>query len=360
MSAWKDFFRPTNVSVGGVTLKDVIRAPYVRLAVLTATAGTLAYFLGARIPSVSAVTAAITAVISIRHTLHETVRESFFQVLGVAVGATVGYVATKAIGFNSVVVLLAIISCFAISRLFKLGEEGAIAIAVTVVLVIGPTFNQDKVETRFFGVMLGAALATFFSYFVRVGAPQDRALRDGLVEARSLSRLLHEIAVTLSGTDVHVERKQAMQWLAQAEYIQNDVEESLHSAESAVAGARWSPILDRRDAEAVLKQIQMTQATCETVINICRELVLTFGRSDKLPDLLASALSTILEATADVIMDQADVAAEDPADKTSDDEWLEERARAVNDLRGIDETQPLFIGGSILRDAEKIKDILGE
>ena len=360
MSALRDFFRPTNVSVGGITVSDVINAPYARLAALTAIGGTVGYFLAANSPYLSATTTAITAIISIRHTFHETIRESFSQILGVAVGATVAFAAYSLIGYNSLVVLFAIGSCFVISRLLKLGEEGAVAIAVTVILVIGPSISQEKIETRFFGVIVGTAIATVLSYFVRKGAPQERALRAGITEARELAQLLHQISGKLSGTDVTVTRLQARNWLSQAEAIQERVAITLASAESAVAGTKWSPILNRRETEAVLKQIQMTQATCDTVINICRELVITFGRSDKVPDLLASALATILDATADVILDQAQVAVNEPSDKTSDDEFQEEKERAIRDLKAIEDTQPLFIGGSILRDAEKITEILGE
>ena len=87
---------------------------------------------------------------------------------------------------------------------------------------------------------------------------------------------------------------------------------------------------------------------------------MAFGRPGMLPDNLSSAVAEILDATADLIYNQAKAAEEDPSDKISDDEFEESKAKAVADLRNLDETQPLFIGGSILRDAEKIKDILGE
>ena len=360
MSAVRDFFRPSRVSVGGMTIRDVINAPYVRLATLTAIAGTLAYFLGARIPNVSATTASITAMVSMRHTFHESIRESFTQVLGVLAGATVAFIAMQLIGFNSIVVMLSIFTCFIVSRLMKLGEEGAVAIAITVILVVGPSMQAEKIETRFYGVLLGVVIAMAMSYFVRAGQPQDRALKAGIKEARALARLLHDISVTLAKPGEHVTSRQAGTWLATAEFISHEVEVAREQALSAVAGARWSPLLDRREALVVLRQIEMTAATSETVVNICRELVLAFDKTDQLPALLVSATAAILDATANVIFEQADVAEDDPAMQTPDDEWLETKERAMKDLRNIDDTQPLFIGGSILRDAEKIKDILGD
>jgi hypothetical protein len=95
-------------------------------------------------------------------------------------------------------------------------------------------------------------------------------------------------------------------------------------------------------------------------VSICRELVLTFGKSEKIPTLLASALAGVLSATADVISEQAEVAEIAPATSADEDDvaFDEMRDEAIKELRGLDETQPLLIGGSILRDAEKINDLL--
>ena len=98
------------------------------------------------------------------------------------------------------------------------------------------------------------------------------------------------------------------------------------------------------------------------MLNICRELVLTSGSSQQLPALLATALAGVLSATAEVISDQAELAEDFPADIQHEDleDWQDQRAKAIKELRNLDETQPLLIGGSILRDAEKITEILSD
>jgi uncharacterized membrane protein YgaE (UPF0421/DUF939 family) len=108
MSRVKDFFTPRNIAGEKVTLIDVFNAPYFRLATLTTIAGTLAYFIGANLPMVSGISAAITAIVSVRHTFHDSVKESFFQILGVVIGSTVAFAAMRLVGFNSVVVMFAI------------------------------------------------------------------------------------------------------------------------------------------------------------------------------------------------------------------------------------------------------------
>jgi uncharacterized membrane protein YccC len=362
MSRVSDFFTPRNVAGEKVTLVDIINAPYFRLATLTTIAGTLAYFIGANLPMVSGVSAAITAIVSVRHTFHDSVQESFLQILGVVIGGTLAFVAMRLVGFNSIVVMFAILTCFVIARLLKLGEEGAIAIAVTVILVVGPSVTASTIEQRFFGVLLGATLATIASYFVRNGSPQDRALKAGIEQSFALSALLNAIANALTENDGTVDPKVASRWLAKAEFIANEIDEIKANAQSALDGSAWSPAIDHSEAKAVVQQIELTEATASTVLNICRELVLTSGSSQQLPALLAAALAGVLSATAEVISDQAEIAEDSPADIQHEDleDWQDQRAKAIKELRNLDETQPLLIGGSILRDAEKITEILSD
>ena len=359
MSTLKHFFTPARVTAGGSRLVDIASAPYVRLAALTSLAGTLGYFFGHAIPSASAVTTAITAIVSMRHTFHDSVRESAYQVVGVLLGALVAYLTTKVIGFNALVYLISLMSCFVVSRLLKLGEEGAVAIAITVVLVLGPSVTTDKVEPRLFSVIAGAFIAMVMSYFVRSGTPQSRALKAGVQQSRALAALLHEIALQMTDADAQIPKDKARKWLAQAEFISAEVDDIRGQAESALAGANWSPVIDRAEAAAIVAQMEMTAVTAETVVNICRELVMTFGRSQHLPELLATALSGILNATALVIEEQAEVALDAPAGHADDDIFKQKRAEAIAGLRGLDDTQPMIIGSSILRDAEKINDTLG-
>lgn len=361
LNAVKQFLTPARVSENGLRLLDVLTAPFFRLAVLTSLAGTLGYFWAEAVPSASAVTAAITAMVSMRHTFHDSIRESVNQVLGVLLGGVVAYLTIKVVGFTPVVYFVSILTCFVVSRLLKLGEEGAVAIGITVVLVLAPSVSAGTIEERLLGVLIGGLIAMSLSYFVRSGTPHGRALKAGIDQSRAMAALLHEIAVSLSQDDATVSRAQASRWLAKAEFISAEVVRIRANAESALAGAKWSPMIDRAEAAAIVKQMEMTEVTAETVVNICRELVLTFGRSQRLPELLATALSGILNATALVIEEQAEVAEDAPAARATDDEIFDQkRDEAIAELKEIDETQPLFIGGSILRDAEKINDILGQ
>ncbi len=147
-----------------------------------------------------------------------------------------------------------------------------------------------------------------------------------------------------------------------AEFISNEIDDIKSNAKSALAGSAWSPAIDYEETKAVVAQIELTEATASTLLNICRELVLTSGSSHQIPALLAKALAGVLSATAEVISDQAENAEENPSDLQHEelDDWRDQRTKAIVQLRNLDETQPLLIGGSILRDAEKITEILSD
>ena len=63
-----------------------------------------------------------------------------------------------------------------------------------------------------------------------------------------------------------------------------------------------------------------------------------------------------------MITEQAERAAEQPATLADEDnfDWVKKREDAVERLKNLDETQPLLLGGSILRDAEKITESLSD
>lgn len=363
MSALRDFLTPRTVKGDKVTINDVINAPYFRLAVLSSLAATAGFFIGANTPNISGSTAAIMAIVSIRHTFHDSIRESFSQIVGVLIGGTVAYLFIKLIGFNWVIFLISVFSCFITARLLRLGEEGAVALGITLILVIGPHTTGDALETleqRFFGVVLGVSLATVASYFIRRGTPQSRALKAGIEQANTMSTLLRTIAVKLALESDSITRDMSRSWLREAKRIVQELVEITANAEGAVAGTGWSPMLDRQETLAVLSQVQKTKITAETVVNICRDLDSSIAAGETIPESLAAALAGVLTATAHAIHDQADIAEEAPAAPLSEDHdgFEAQRKNAIDELRHLDETQPLLIGGSILRDAEKINDLL--
>jgi uncharacterized membrane protein YgaE (UPF0421/DUF939 family) len=335
----------------------------VRLAALSAVAAAVAYALGSALPHVSPVVAGVTALVAIRPTFHASMQEALRQVLGVVVGAAVAFASLQIVGFSALSLLVALLVCLVVAAWLGLGENGALAVAVTVILVVGPTFSKVAVESRLLGVVLGSVLALVTSYFARPGTPHGRALEGLVGEGERIAELLERISTALAADDGRVEVRAARGWLDDAEQILARTAAARDEAEDALAGARWSPMIDRAEAAAVLDQARITERTATTVASMCRDLVTAAVSAEPLPAGLARSLADVLGATAAAVDKQSRSARERPSQTLSDETGpvrlaRSGRADAAAHVRQVDDTVPLLLGGSLLRDADEISQIL--
>lgn len=339
----------------------IFNLQYWRYAIIASGASTLAYLLGSHIPHVSGLVAAITALIAVRPTFHASAKEGFSQILAILMGAGIALLVTLIFGFSSAVVLIALLACFLLAQLLSL-EGSAIGISISVLLVAGPHFDRALVETRFFGVALGSAIALLGSFWTRPGKPHERALDAILSQENQVATLLASIGYSLAQKRGEIEESSAIQWLEEAKGIERRVLEIRHEADDALKGHRWSPLVTEEDALAVISQVKIVQALVNTVLNIIRDLRVASRATEPLSASLAAHLSKALISTADVISEQSEVASENPANLVSLSKEevasrMEDQKHVLNHLRELHDS-PLLIGGSVLQDTNKIKSIL--
>jgi uncharacterized membrane protein YgaE (UPF0421/DUF939 family) len=349
-------------------LANLPRRPYIRVAVLSALAATVAYLVGSFNPAFDATVAGLTALISVRPTFHDTAAESFKQVLGTLVGGVLGLALVHMLGGQSAtssaaIMFLLILVCFVIARFLRVGEEGAAVMGLTVVLVLGPVSDVAKAESRFFGVFLGTVVAMLVSIWVRPGLPHHRALGEALRLADTGATLLTEMSTHISEHQGKVSRKLAKKWVAEAEATMTELAEIRVEAEAALKSARWSPLVNSRDAESVLEQIRIAQVTARTVYNMANDLLVSSRNAKTLPKQVAENLADVLSATADVISEQAETARENPASTldvtdTTVIDLQNVRDETIGQMRDISETKPILLAGSLLRDSEKITAVV--
>lgn len=337
-----------------------------RLAVLSAAAAALAYLVGGLIPNyVNAAVAGLTALISIKPTFHDSAIEGVRQVIGTILGAGLGLILTLSMGYSPLAIFFTVLLCFGLAKLLKLGAEGAAVIGVTVIIVVGPFFNVDMVESRFFGVLLGSFVALVFSLWVRPGKPHRRALEDSIKYMKKSSTLLQKVSETLIETNGVVKKKTAKNWVLEAEHNMEQIAVAKRDATSALKAASWSPLIKKKEAEEVLEQIIMSQITARTTYNIVRDLYVAARKEQVLSSSVSASIAELLQSTAEVIAHQGSQSINNPAEgltsvdtKIIDIEEKHEAASAK--VKKLDETQSIMIAGSLMRDAEKIKDVLTE
>jgi gas vesicle protein len=216
-----------------------------------------------------------------------------------------------------------------------------------------------KAETRFFGVLLGAVVALATSIWVRPGLPHERALHEALKHSDRSATVLTDMSEHLLAHQGAVDPQIGQAWVALAEQIMTDLATVRVDAEAALASARWSPLVNRRDAENVLEQIRIAQINARTVYNMANDLFLASKQDRGLDEGIAGSIADVLSATADVISEQGTTARDNPAESLTDTDTTvidlsSMREDAIDAMKDSDSTQPLLLAGSLLRDAEKI------
>jgi uncharacterized membrane protein YccC len=341
--------------------------PYARLALLASLSGVIAFWIGSLLGPGSGMVAAITALVSIRPTFHDSVLESVRQVGGTLLGAGTALALTYLLGGYSPLVLFgALLASYGVSRLLRLGDGGALSIAVTVVLVTGGNMDTTAVELRFLGVIIGVLIALLASLYTLAGTPTSRALDATLAHADRLATLLGDISDVLqqrASGGRRVPPSQVTDWLDDLDGIHRDLAVIEQDAQAAVDGAAWSPLLKRSEAEQVLTQVRLTQATCTLVTGMCRDLLIGAQDTQPLPRDLVHSLSGMFGSLSDVVSQQAETAKDSPAETIAEQagpvvDFEEAAGAAVQNLKDIDATAPLLLGGSLLQDGEKISRLM--
>lgn len=335
-----------------LTPKQIYRNHLIRIAIFSALSVSLAYMIGSLIPVVDPIIAAITALIAIRPTFHASVRESWGQILGTFVGAAASLIIVSFTGFNIFTLAVMIVISFFIAWILKIGEEGAISIGVTVILVAGPLFGDyDSIEGRLFGVALGALCGLTASFFVTPGQPHRRALDASMVQVRRSSVLLHKIALRLA--EGSLDGKESEEWLAEVEDIVEKSEKARKEAEDAVKGAKWSPLLRKNETIDVLDEVLKNQEVVFTVKSICEDAIQSATSGKKFKGKVALTLSNMLLNTVANINEHIN--------ETDNIIYYDEVVTSeISTLKNLDDTQAIILGGSIARDATKIKQALSD
>lgn len=334
-----------------------------RIGLFSAFSVATAYLIGISLPNfVDPTVAAILALVTIRPTLHEAVREGFVQVAGTVVGAMLGLLVINAFGFNILTLSLLVVVSFLLAWILKLGEEGAVAIGITLILINGPLFQDiHAVEGRLFGVVVGAIVALFYSYWILPGKPHQRALQDVVKQGIAVASILKSVGEKMQRKELTIEI--VNENIYKIDSIMSKIVTLKDDAKDAVEGSKWSPILNREEAELVLQQVIMTEMVSTNVYSILLDihrflrLEASLGESSRLD------LSSLVLKTAESIAHQANTAVLKPASKISQytkDSLIDKKKKAANRLKGSSDTQSIVLGGSILSDLTKIRDIISE
>jgi uncharacterized membrane protein YgaE (UPF0421/DUF939 family) len=252
----------------------VLHSPYLRLAVLTAAAATAAYVIGGAVALIDPVPAAITAVVATRATFHHAAKEALFQVIGVVAGSAVAFAAISLIGFGPATIAILVLASFGIIRLLQVADPrsapyAAMAVAVTVILVIGAQTSPEGALERFLGVMVGGACALVASYFTSRGKPVGRAEVELSSIQNELAELLNDVA---QGVQMTLTPDITRTWFDKAVRLRDETMRLAVAVEDVREHRRWSPAIHEFDLRELEEQLRVTQVMAARVLSIASDL----------------------------------------------------------------------------------------
>lgn len=320
------------------------RAGYLRLAVLTAAAATVAMVIGSLVPWIDPVPAAITAVVTTRPTFHHAAKESLYQVIGVVTGALVAFGAVSLIGPGPATIAILVLASFGIVRLLRVADPStapyaAMSVSVTVILVVGAHMSPEGAFERFAGVVLGAICALVASYFTTRGVPATRIAEELESIQEDLAELLGEIA---QGVRREPTAEQTRAWLDRAATSRDATLRVAVDVEDMRQHRSWSPAIGKEDVRAVERQLAATQVMSSRILAIAADLnhIATSPQAPVAPGSL-SPLASVFEAAAANIVE--------PGGQQSEGATGVQQA-----IRSADDTEALVALGGLAAHAQRI------
>lgn len=224
------------------------RRVWVRQITVASAASATAWFLGDSFIKNGGTVAAIVCALSIRISLYKSVREGFGQIVGTAIGASVALGSVRLFNFGFISVAVTVLLCSVVARGLHLGEVASVNVPVTALIVIGPGISGNTAVHRLASTLVGAGVAIIFSYFSHASTPKGRTEQQIAKLGEECATLLSEMA---EGVAAGYLAHDAGLWLATGRVLIEEIPKLRAQALEAKRYARWSPLEEEGEADAL-------------------------------------------------------------------------------------------------------------
>lgn len=245
------------------------RIIWVRQILVASLAAGAAWLVGEQAFSGGGLVAAIVCSLSIRISLYKSVREGLGQILGTAIGAGVALSTVHFFDFGVIAVATTVLLCSVVARGLHLGEVASVNVPVAALIVIGPGISSSTAETRLYSTLIGAGVAIVFSYFSHASTPAGRTIDQISRLGKKSAELLGSMA---EGVASGYSQEVAGKWLMRARVLIEDIPSVRSQALEAKKYARWSPLAEADEADALYLRGVAMEHTVVQVRTIARTL----------------------------------------------------------------------------------------
>lgn len=339
-----------------LALRTLYNNKALRLAVLTGLSSASAYLIASLVPLADPFIAAITGLVAITPTFHNSIKSASAETLGVIIGSVVGMFFINWLGFNVLTLAMLITLAYLLSWGLRLGNTAAVPIGVTMILVCGPLLDDVVgLEGRILGVLIGAACALMASYFVLPGQPHQRALRKIRQDSIQAAELLSRVSQSLS--EGVLTSEQAYEWLEESQTLTEHSKEHLEEAKDAVRGAKWSPVLSRKETSKAYKKVKNLHKIIFSVNSICEDLTV-YAENNKMSKKFSRQLGDLFRTTCEHIIAETEEVDLKTGKLILSNTVENQKRETIETVKDMDETQAIILGGSIARDVTRIRESL--
>lgn len=302
------------------------------------------------------VPAAVGAVITVSLSLNRSMRSGLSLVGATAAALVVAFALYQWWGLHVWTVGVLVMVSLIIGRLMRLGPEGSLQIPVTALFVyfMGEALTDDVVVARIIATLLGVAIGLVFSFIAHPERPEERITEQLSEIGGRLGALLVEVGAV---PDDSLTRRQATQWLTEARALAVETRHLGEEIDDLGLGKRFSMGSERAIGRAIVEQFALLQQTSEHVNTIARGLFDATSRGAvRLPHGVGQMLSSTGEALS-VHADSLDRALSDGPSTgvmAALDVVEEERSRSVAELKEMDDTGALLLGGALVNQVDQM------
>jgi uncharacterized membrane protein YgaE (UPF0421/DUF939 family) len=323
---------------------------------VTALAACVAWIAALLLGIPAPVPAAVGAVITVSLSLNRSMRSGLSLVGATAAALVVAFALYQWWGLHVWTVGVLVMVSLIIGRLMRLGPEGSLQIPVTALFVyfMGEALTDDVIVARIIATLLGVAIGLIFSFVAHPERPEERITEQLSEIGGRLGALLVEVGEV---SDDSLSRRQATQWLTEARSLAVETRHLGEEIDDLGLGKRFSMGSERAIGRAIVEQFALLQQTSEHVNTIARGLFDATSRGAvRLPHGVGQMLSSTGEALA-VHADSLDRAlSEGPSTgvMAALDIIEEERSRSVAELKEMDDTGALLLGGALVNQVDQM------
>lgn len=279
------------------------RRAWVRQITVAAVACAVAWIIGDNLVINGGLVAAIVCALSIRISLYKSVREGFGQIVGTAIGAGVALLTVHYFSFGVVAIGLTVFLCSVVARGLRLGEVASVNVPVTALIVIGPGISGSTAEHRLASTLIGAGVAIIFSFFSHASSPAGRTVNQISRLGKRGAELISDMA---EGVAEGFTQKESGAWLSKARLLVEEIPVLRLQSLEAKRYARWSPLAEVDEAEALYIQGIAIEHMIVQVRIIARTLFdSTFDPSRK--NIVNKQIAYALAATSNAITEKLDL-----------------------------------------------------